>query len=249
MDDIHPRAISEELARLIPGCELIDEWKSGPALDAARLRVRAFLDRHTPPDGAGRRRLRPHDEFTAVGRGWRYGGRDLATPPSQESIRRCLVISPGGPGSRPHDRDPGRGRRQALSPQQRQEVETVLRDYLKRNPEFLIEVLQAAEEKQQQAQMVRARETIVAERQLLTANPGDPVAGNPKGDVTVVEFFDYNCPYCKQVKPVVAGVLEKDRKVRIVYKEFPSWARRRSSPRARHSPPTSRTSTWPSTTR
>ncbi|ROP99732.1 pimeloyl-ACP methyl ester carboxylesterase [Stella humosa] len=48
MDDIHPRAISEELARLIPGCELIDEWKSGPALDAARLRVRAFLDRHTP---------------------------------------------------------------------------------------------------------------------------------------------------------------------------------------------------------
>ncbi|BBK31042.1 protein-disulfide isomerase [Stella humosa] len=110
---------------------------------------------------------------------------------------------------------------QALSPQQRQEVETVLRDYLKRNPEFLIEVLQAAEEKQQQAQMVRARETIVAERQLLTANPGDPVAGNPKGDVTVVEFFDYNCPYCKQVKPVVAGVLEKDRKVRIVYKEFP----------------------------
>lgn len=114
---------------------------------------------------------------------------------------------------------------QSLSPQQRQEVEAVLRDYLKRNPEFLIEVLQAAEEKQQAGQMARARDTIVAERQALARNPADPVGGNPKGDVTIVEFFDYRCPYCKQVKPIVEQVLNQDRNVRVVYKEFPILGR------------------------
>ncbi len=114
---------------------------------------------------------------------------------------------------------------QSLSSQQKQEVEAVIRDYLKRNPEFLIEVLQAAEEKQQANQLLRARETIVAERRALTATPGDPVGGNPKGDVTIVEFFDYRCPYCKQVKPIVEQVLNQDRNVRVVYKEFPILGR------------------------
>ena len=114
---------------------------------------------------------------------------------------------------------------QTLSPQQREEVESVLRDYLKRNPEFLIEVLQAAEEKQQANQLVRARDTIVAERKSLVGNPADPVGGNPKGDVTIVEFFDYRCPYCKQVKPIVEQVLAQDRNVRVVYKEFPILGR------------------------
>jgi protein-disulfide isomerase len=114
---------------------------------------------------------------------------------------------------------------QGLTPQQRQEVETVIRDYLKNNPEFLIEVLQAADEKQQANQLARAKETIVRERQTLTGNPADPVGGNPKGDVTIVEFFDYRCPYCKQVKPIVEQVLSQDRNVRVVYKEFPILGR------------------------
>ncbi|BBK38164.1 hypothetical protein STAQ_32420 [Allostella sp. ATCC 35155] len=114
---------------------------------------------------------------------------------------------------------------QALSTDQRREVEVVLRDYLKRNPEFLIEVLQAAEEKQQASQLARARDTIVTERDALTRSAADPVGGNPKGDVTIVEFFDYRCPYCKQVKPIVEQVLKQDRNVRVVYKEFPILGR------------------------
>ncbi|MCC7272682.1 MAG: thioredoxin domain-containing protein [Alphaproteobacteria bacterium] len=114
---------------------------------------------------------------------------------------------------------------QTLSPQQRGEVEAIIRDYLKRNPEFLIEVLQAAEEKQQAGQLARARDAIAAERKALTESPGDPVGGNPKGDVTLIEFFDYRCPYCKQVKPVVEQVLSQDRNVRVVYKEFPILGR------------------------
>ncbi len=114
---------------------------------------------------------------------------------------------------------------QGLSPQQRGEVETIVREYLKQHPEFLIEVLQAAEEKQQAGQASRARDAIVTERKALTENPADPVGGNPKGDVTLVEFFDYRCPYCKQVKPVVEQVLSQDRNVRVVYKEFPILGR------------------------
>ncbi|MGE0718311.1 MAG: DsbA family protein [Alphaproteobacteria bacterium] len=110
---------------------------------------------------------------------------------------------------------------QGFSPQQRGEIEEVIRDYLRRNPEFLIEVLQAAEEKQQQGQLARAREAIQDARKELTENAADPVGGNPKGDVTLVEFFDYRCPYCKQVKPTVEQVLNQDRNIRVVYKEFP----------------------------
>ena len=86
-------------------------------------------------------------------------------------------------------------------------------------------MLQAAEDNQQANHLARARDTIFGERKALTANPADPVGGNPKGDVTIVEFFDYRCPYCKQVKPIVEQVLSQDRNVRVVYKEFPILGR------------------------
>ena len=110
---------------------------------------------------------------------------------------------------------------QGFGPEQRNEIESILREYLKENPEFLIEVLQSAEEKQQQAQLQRAKVAIQAERKALNENPADPVWGNPKGDVTIVEFFDYRCPYCKQVVPALKQVIAADKNVRIVLKEFP----------------------------
>jgi protein-disulfide isomerase len=51
--------------------------------------------------------------------------------------------------------------------------------------------------------------------------PSDPVAGDPHGDVTIVEFFDTRCPYCRKLEPVMDGFLAKDRKVRLVYKDLP----------------------------
>ena len=58
-------------------------------------------------------------------------------------------------------------------------------------------------------------------------DPATPAAGNPKGDVTFVEFFDYRCPYCKQVEPAIESMLKQDPKLRIVYKEFPISGRSR----------------------
>ena len=64
-------------------------------------------------------------------------------------------------------------------------------------------------------------EVLNNERQLLERDPNAPVLGNPDGDVTVVEFFDYNCPYCRRAMPEVQGLLDGDDNVRLVYREWP----------------------------
>ena len=62
---------------------------------------------------------------------------------------------------------------------------------------------------------------LAARRTELERDPNAPVLGNPDGDVTVVEFFDYNCPYCKKVADVMKSLIEKDPGVRLVYREWP----------------------------
>src|SRR6188508_3369018 len=67
----------------------------------------------------------------------------------------------------------------------------------------------------------KAAVTLVERRKEILDDPESPVGGNPKGDVSVVEFFDYRCPYCKQVMPALDALLAKDKQLRFVYKEFP----------------------------
>jgi protein-disulfide isomerase len=108
-----------------------------------------------------------------------------------------------------------------LSVEQKDAVEKLVHDYLLNHPEVLIEALQAAEDKQQQQSLARAKQTMTDRRAELLADPASPVLGNPKGDVTVVEFFDYRCPYCKQMHPAIQALLGEDKKLRFVAKEFP----------------------------
>ncbi len=108
-----------------------------------------------------------------------------------------------------------------LTPEQKQAVEQIIHDYFLKNPEFMVEVLRAAEAKLKQEKAEDARQAIAANRHALIADATSPVGGNPEGDVTVVEFFDYRCPYCKQVEPALEALLKEDPKIRIVYKEFP----------------------------
>jgi protein-disulfide isomerase len=81
-----------------------------------------------------------------------------------------------------------------------------------------VESLQAAEEAQSQEEAKRA---IADHHQVLVANPGDPVAGNRAGDVTVVEFYDPRCPYCKRMLPAIESLISKDHGLRLVYKDIP----------------------------
>ncbi|MBI3025852.1 MAG: DsbA family protein [Candidatus Tectomicrobia bacterium] len=104
---------------------------------------------------------------------------------------------------------------------QAQEIEKIVRDYLLKNPEVVAESLAALERKRENAQAAAAQ-TALAQYQVQLYNDSEaPVGGNPRGDVTIVEFFDYRCGYCRRVHPAVANVLQKDAKVRIIYKEFP----------------------------
>jgi protein-disulfide isomerase len=105
--------------------------------------------------------------------------------------------------------------------EQRQAIEGIIHDYLLNNPDVLIEALRSAEEKVNREADAKAT-TILSDRASeVFDNPATPVGGNPKGNVTIVEFFDYRCPYCKQVLPALQALLKEDHGLRFVYKEFP----------------------------
>ena len=109
----------------------------------------------------------------------------------------------------------------ALSPGQKRAVEEVVREYLRRNPEILLEAIGAMRAKRDAEQQSKVRNNLVSLRGELENDPTSPVGGNPQGDVTIVEFFDYQCPYCKRVLPTVQTLLKTDGNIRYVFKEFP----------------------------
>lgn len=105
--------------------------------------------------------------------------------------------------------------------QSREQIERIVKEYLLKNPEIIrqaSEVLAAREEATKQAAVAKA---LAANRAALERDTGSPVGGNPKGDVTVVEFFDYNCGFCKRAALNVKALIDADKNVRVVYKEFP----------------------------
>ncbi|MSO92890.1 MAG: DsbA family protein [Rhodospirillales bacterium] len=109
----------------------------------------------------------------------------------------------------------------AFTPEQRKAVEEIVREYLRENPDVLMDAISAFREKQEAEAKRQTAEAFEAKRNELLNDPATPVAGNPQGDVTVVEFFDYRCGYCKRVFPVVNDLLKSDPKIRYVLKELP----------------------------
>ncbi|HJZ15903.1 MAG TPA: thioredoxin domain-containing protein, partial [Stellaceae bacterium] len=83
--------------------------------------------------------------------------------------------------------------------EQREAIEGIIRDYLLHNPDVLIEALHGAEDKLNREADAKAAKVLSDQRREIFDDPATPVGGNPRGDVTIVEFFDYRCPYCKQV--------------------------------------------------
>lgn len=100
-------------------------------------------------------------------------------------------------------------------------LEETIHKYLLEHPDVVLEVLNILQTRRDSAQTERAKATIAAHYEALVNDPTSPVAGNPEGDVTLVEFFDYQCTYCKQAIGSVMAVLEDDPGLRVVYKEFP----------------------------
>lgn len=108
-----------------------------------------------------------------------------------------------------------------FSQDQAQGIERIVRDYLLANPEVLIDSLAKYQQQQNQAAEQSREQAILRRHAELAWDPATPVLGNPEGDVIVVEFFDYRCPYCKAVAPMVKEEVASDGNVRLIMKEFP----------------------------
>ncbi len=109
----------------------------------------------------------------------------------------------------------------ALTPAQTEAVQQVIRDYLLENPELVYEALQELQRRQKVAEQERQRLAVVERLPELRDNPEDPSIGNPNAAVTIVEFFDYRCTYCKSIAGNMGRLIDEDSDVRIVFKEFP----------------------------
>ncbi len=110
---------------------------------------------------------------------------------------------------------------QEFNDKQREELGQIIHDYLVKNPEVLREAFQALEKKQQDAEASAAKAKIGERAADIFKSPGDLVAGNPDGKITMVEFFDYNCGYCKRSLPDVLKLVEENKDLRLVMKEWP----------------------------
>jgi len=109
----------------------------------------------------------------------------------------------------------------ALTPSQRKAVEETIKKYIEDHPEIIVEAFKAMQARQEAEEKAKTLSYLKNSGELLRNDPDSFVGGNPDGDVTLVEFFDYRCSYCKKFHPVLAKLLATDPNIRVVYKEFP----------------------------
>ncbi|MBR1175251.1 DsbA family protein [Bradyrhizobium sp. KB893862 SZCCT0404] len=103
----------------------------------------------------------------------------------------------------------------------RADVEAIVHDYILAHPEVLIDSLKSAKQRQADQAATVAKSFISANRSQIFDDPQSPVFGNVMGNVTIVEFFDYRCPYCRQADPLLKKLISEDAKIRIVQKQLP----------------------------
>jgi len=104
---------------------------------------------------------------------------------------------------------------------QKEALDELIRDYIMRHPEVIMDSLQAMQEREELAKRRQQAARVAQLSEAIENDPGDPVIGNPKGDVTLVEFFDYQCGYCKRMLKPLIEFAQADGNLRIVMKEYP----------------------------
>ena len=109
----------------------------------------------------------------------------------------------------------------ALSKDNKSAIEGIVRGYLLENPEVIEEAIQILRERRQAKEENSAKLALSKNGNALRHHPMTPVSGNVNGDITIVEFFDYQCGYCKQTLTSIIELLSIDKKVRVVWKELP----------------------------
>src|SRR5258708_3932479 len=110
---------------------------------------------------------------------------------------------------------------QEFSAPQKSEIERIIRDYLVSHPEVLQEAIAELDKRQAAADVEKAKTALASNAEKLFNSSRHVVLGNPNGDVTMVEFFDYNCSFCKRAMADMLELLKDDPKLKIILKEFP----------------------------
>ncbi len=116
---------------------------------------------------------------------------------------------------------PQASRAAEFSAPQKSEIERIVRDYLVAHPEVLQEAMAELEKRQSVAESEKHKAAVKTHAQALFSSPRQVNLGNPQGNVTFVEFFDYNCGYCKRAMIDMLALMKSDPKLRVVLKEFP----------------------------
>jgi protein-disulfide isomerase len=131
------------------------------------------------------------------------------------SVLRALVVSCAFIAGQAHAADP------AFTPAQRAEIISIVRNALKTDPSILRDAIKTLQADEEAASAAESQAAIAQHHAQLFNNPGDAEAGNHGGDVTVVEFYDPRCPYCRKMLPGIATMLQQDHGVRLIYKDIP----------------------------
>jgi protein-disulfide isomerase len=112
-------------------------------------------------------------------------------------------------------------RAQTFSADQREEIGAVIKEYLLAHPEVMQDVMAELEKRQQAADVEKHRAAVAEHKATLFSSPHQVVLGNPQGNVTMVEFFDYNCGFCKRALSDMLDLIKSDSNLKFVLKEFP----------------------------
>ncbi len=101
------------------------------------------------------------------------------------------------------------------------ELRALVLDTIRENPEIIREAIELLQRREAEAQAEAVAFAVQAQQGALQNDPNAPVIGNPDGDITIVEFFDYNCSYCRRVFPAVQELVASDSNIRVVMREWP----------------------------
>jgi protein-disulfide isomerase len=109
----------------------------------------------------------------------------------------------------------------AFSPEQKALIEQTVKEYIIAHPEIVQDALLELDKRQKEAETAAVKTALKTEAKAIYDASAGTVVGNPKGDVTLVEFFDYNCPYCRRAMTTLDALLKSDPKLRIVLRDLP----------------------------
>lgn len=133
----------------------------------------------------------------------------------------CLALPLSAPRAQSAGQTDPQTRGAAFTPEQRAAIVRVMREALTSDPSILRDAVAALRADETRRQEDAARVAIAEARPALAGSPDDPVAGNPRGEVTLVEFYDLRCPYCRRMLPVTQALVAAEPGLRIVYKDVP----------------------------